>query len=450
MGRYFGTDGYRGEAGGAPSGRDAYKIGAFFGAWCKSESKKKPRILVGKDTRLSSDMLENAVGAGIMSAGADVYFSGVVTTPALAFLVKRGGFDGGVMISASHNVYSDNGIKLFSSGGEKPSDAICDKIEDYIDGCGELREVDLSTARGEEIGRADNFCSDEYEKFLIDSAKCRFDGMKIALDCANGSTSGAAERVFRSLGASIYAINDAPDGVNINRECGSTHIGAICDAVKNGDFDGGFAFDGDGDRCIAVDREGRVLCGDGLMLLLAKYMAKRGELTHGAIAVTVMSNLGLHAALERENIRCVQCAVGDRFVWENMQKYGLALGGEQSGHVIIRPHLNTGDGILTAIKTLEAVSFFGVTLEDARKDLVLFPQELLNVRVRDKGVIDAPSVMRTAEDLRTALAGNGRLVLRPSGTEQMVRIMVEAQSEQECRAFAEKMKSAILQAEENF
>lgn len=448
MGRYFGTDGYRGEAGASPSGKDAYKIGAFFGAWCTANSEKKPRILVGKDTRLSSDMLESAIGAGLMSAGTDAYFLGVATTPALAFLVKKCGFDGGVMISASHNVYSDNGIKLFSPSGEKISDAICDKIEDYIDGVGELEVVNLSVARGEKIGRASSFSADEYEKFLIRSAKCRFDGLKIALDCANGSTSGIAERVFKALGADVCSENSFPDGTNINRDCGSTHIESLCKMMQNGNFDAGFAFDGDGDRCIAADRWGRVLDGDALMLLLAKYMTRCGELSGGAIVATVMSNLGLHASLDKEGISCIGSAVGDRFVWENMQKYDIDLGGEQSGHIIIRPYLHTGDGILTAIKSLEASRLLGETFEEARDAIKVFPQTLLNVKVRDKKITEAPLVTETVDKIREKLSGRGRVLLRPSGTEPIIRIMVEVQGEDECREYAEQIEAAIRRAEE--
>jgi phosphoglucosamine mutase len=385
-------------------------------------------------------MLECALAAGLMSSGASVCLSGVVTTPELAFLIKEEGFFGGAMISASHNVYSDNGIKLFSFGGEKLCDTISDKIEDYIDG---ILGEDIPACTGDKIGRILDFSSDKYENFLKNASDAPLDGMNIALDCANGSTYRIAKRVFSSLGAHVKEISCTPDGKNINFGCGSTHIEALSSFVRKGNFDVGFAFDGDGDRCIAVDPLGRELCGDRMMYLLARYFSSRNELPKDAIAVTVMSNLGLHLALEREKIRCVQCPVGDRYVWENMQKYNLYLGGEQSGHVILRKYLHTGDGILTAIKALNAARYLGLGFSELYDCVPLLGQVLLNVRVKDKGVAHCSSVQRELENIRVKLSGRGRVILRPSGTEQIIRVMVEAENKDECRNYAEKIAEII-------
>ena len=430
MGRYFGTDGFRGEVNRVLTARHAFRIGRFLGS-------KAGRVAIGMDTRRSSPMLACALAAGVAASGGDAALLGVIPTPGVAFVTRTGGYDCGVVVSASHNAFEDNGIKLFDKNGNKLADGMIAELERYLDG-----EAELPYAIGGKIGTVTE--SDEmggYEDDLRSSFGACCKGKRIGLDCANGATYAIAPRLFRSLGAEVFAIYDRPDGVNINRDCGSTHIDALRQAVKEQGLDAGFAFDGDGDRCIAVDERGEILDGDGILYIMARRMHSGGALARDTVVTTVMSNLGLQHALARAGIRCLQTAVGDRYVSERMAQEGYTLGGEQSGHIIFgdRP----GDGILTALRLTERLCESG-RLSSLTDGLVRYPQVLRNLRVRDREAVMADEKVAAAiGEARAVLGESGRILVRASGTEQVVRVMVEGESCARCQALSDRVCTVI-------
>ncbi len=437
MGKYFGTDGFRGEAGVTLTARHAYLVGRFLGHYHTKDG-RRARIVVGKDTRRSSYMLEYALVAGLTSSGADAYMLHVTTTPSVSFVTASEDFDGGVMISASHNPYTDNGIKLVNARGEKESDALQDEIERYLDDCYPLPHSarDLPYAKGEAIGRIVDFAAgrNRYIGYLISLSLHSFKGYRVGLDAANGSAWMIAKSVFDALGAKTYLLGDAPDGLNINRDCGSTHPEQLARFVRENRLDVGFAFDGDADRCIAVDERGEIVNGDHMLYLLAAEMKRRGELTGDAVVATVMSNLGLRRALAAAGIGYEETKVGDRYVYERMQSGGFSLGGEQSGHIILGKYATTGDGILTAVKVMETMISAKAPLSVLAAPMKMLPQALANLRVRDKDeALSHPCIKEEVAKIENELAGRGRILLRKSGTEPVLRIMVEAPCEEDCR-----------------
>ena len=429
MGKYFGTDGFRGEANVNLTVEHAFKVGRYIGYYYGRGHKAK--IVIGKDTRLSSYMFEYALAAGLTASGADVYLLHVTTTPSVAYVTRSEGFDCGIMISASHNPYYDNGIKLMNGNGEKMADEVTGQVEKYLDGL--LPEVPYATR--EHIGRTVDYAAgrNRYIGYLISLATHSYKGVKVGLDCANGSTWMIAKAVFDALGADTYVINNQPSGVNINTDCGSTHIGALQAFVKEKGLDVGFAFDGDADRCLAVDEKGELVNGDKILYIYGAYMKKRDKLTTNTVVSTVMSNFGLGKALEKAGIDWVQTQVGDRFVYECMRAGGHMLGGEESGHIIFSKYATTGDGLLTAIKLMQAMLDQKQPLSKLAEPVQLYPQVLKNVRVADKdAVISNPAVQQAMRQAEQALAGDGRVLLRNSGTEPVVRVMAEAGDEALC------------------
>ena len=439
MGKYFGTDGFRGEANVALTVEHAFRIGKYLGA--HGAAGGKARIVIGKDTRLSSYMLEYALVAGLVSVGADAYLLHVTTTPSVSFVTGSEDFDGGIMISASHNPYTDNGIKLINRHGEKMSETVTDKIEQYLDS-----PDDIPLAKGDNIGRTVDYVlgRNRYTGYIISLARHSYKGLRVGLDAANGSAWMLAKSVFDALGAKTYVIGNAPTGTNINEGCGSTHIDALCSLVKNEGLDIGFAFDGDADRCLAVNERGKVISGEGILFSAAKYLRSRGALNKDTVVTTVMSNLGLTDALRREGIGCVRTDVGDRFVWEAMREGGYSLGGEESGHIIFSKHSSTGDGLITAIKIMEILIESKGAASKLTDGLTLYPQITKSVRVRDKASAIADETVQKAylEEEKT-LHGVGRILLRPSGTEPVVRVMAEHPDGQICRAAVDKIIDAI-------
>ncbi len=432
MGKYFGTDGYRGEANVALTVEAAYKVGRFLGAYYSKNSKQdRARVVIGKDTRRSSYMFEYSLVAGLTASGADVYLLHVTTTPSVSYVVRTEDFDCGIMISASHNPYYDNGIKLLNGNGEKLSEDIIGKIEAYLDG--DTSGVELATR--EKIGRTTDYAAgrNRYIGYLISIATRSFKGMKVALDCANGSASSIAKNVFDALGADTFVINDKPDGLNINKDCGSTHIEGLCEFVKENGCDIGFAYDGDADRCLAVDENGRVVDGDLILYICGKYMKDQGTLYNKTVVTTIMSNLGLYKAFDKEGISYEKTAVGDKYVYENMQKNGNCLGGEQSGHIIFSKHATTGDGILTSLKLMEVVLEKKQSLARLSSEVTIYPQVLKNVKVEDKNAAqEHPKVKEEVDKVSKSLGDDGRILLRASGTEPLVRVMVEAKTMELC------------------
>ena len=448
MGKYFGTDGFRGEAGVAPTATHAYQIGRFLG-WYGRQNGKKIRVAVGKDTRLSCYMLEYAVAAGLVASGADVYLMHVTTTPSVCFTVVEEGLDLGVMITASHNPYHDNGIKLIDKNGAKIEDKITEKIERYLDGdlaALGVTGTDLPFAVGREIGRIvdHEVARTRYARHLISAVPFELHGFRIGLDCANGAASAIAPAVFEALGAMVYPIHTTPNGTNINREAGALYPQALARHVLANGLDTGFAFDGDADRCIAIDATGKVINGDHMLYLLAKHLFSRGELAKNTVVTTVMSNLGLYRALRASGISYAQTAVGDRFVYESMQENGYAIGGEQAGHIILSKYATTGDGILTALKVMEVMVSSGATLNELTAPVVMLPQITENLRVSDKrAVLEDERVIAVANAVGGRLGDAGRVLLRESGTEPVIRIMVEAASEELCRDCTREIAAAI-------
>ncbi len=453
--KYFGTDGFRGEANVALTADHAYKIGRFLGWYYASplsggrKANKRAKVVVAKDTRRSSYMFEYALVAGLTASGADVYMLHVSTTPSVAYVVRQEDFDCGVMISASHNPFYDNGLKLVNSAGEKTEDATLQLIEQYLDGdlTGfETENGDLPLAKRERIGAITDYTAgrNRYVGYLISVAANSYRKLHIALDCANGAAWMIAPAVFSALGARVSVINDAPDGLNINLNAGSTHIGGLKKFVRENGCDAGFAFDGDADRLIAVDENGNEVNGDHIVFLLAEAMKKKGLLKGNRVVATVMSNLGFFKALAEAGIDCVQTTVGDRYVHDAMVEHDAAVGGEQTGHIILRKYASTGDGILTAIMVAEAMVESKQPLSALAAPVKMFPQTVKNVTVKNKSAVSAdPQIREKIETLRTELGDSGRILLRESGTEPVVRIMAEATSRKICDTCAEEVAALI-------
>ena len=440
MGKYFGTDGFRAEAGVGLTSYQAYKIGRFLGHRYKKEG-KGARVAIGKDTRRSCYMLEYALASGLASSGADAYMLHVITTPGVSYVTSQGEFDLGIMISASHNPFYDNGIKILNARGEKLDDGAIEEIENYLDG-----EDTLPFAKGADVGRIIDHAQgrNRYMGYLLSLAKSSFKGLKIGLDLANGGAWMIGKCVFEALGAQVCAINAEPDGVNINDRAGSTHTDALRGLVREKGLDMGFAFDGDADRCIAVDELGNEVNGDVILYILAKEMKRTGELKSGTVVSTVMSNMGLWKSLDDLGIKSVKTNVGDRFVYEEMRRGGNELGGEQSGHIIISKYATTGDGILTAIKVVEAVLESKGTLSQLSRELRVLPQATRSMCVKDKdAVMRDAGVLWAVKVAEKELGDGGRVLLRKSGTEGVIRIMVEAGSEDECNRHIGAIEGSI-------
>ena len=450
MGKYFGTDGYRGEANVDLTADDAFRVGKFLAYYFSDRGKKDCQIVIGKDTRRSSYMFEYALSAGITAAGADAYLMHVTTTPSVSFIARAEDFSCGVMISASHNPFYDNGLKLINGNGEKVSDDFIEEIEAYLDG----KTGEIPLARREKIGRTVDYSAgrNRYIGYLISLAMHSFKGKKVALDCANGSASSVAKAVFDALGADTHVLSNSPNGYNINENCGSTHMEALQDYVRNSDCEIGFAYDGDADRCLAVDGEGNLVDGDMILYLCGKNLKKKGQLQGNTIVTTVMSNFGLYKLLDAEGISYEKTQVGDRYVYENMAEHNYDLGGEQSGHIIFMRHATTGDGILTSIKLMEVLLEEKKSLKECLSAYQKFPQVLENVRVKDKALAEAnPSVLDAVKKVEEKLKDTGRILLRASGTEPLIRVMVEAEQEEICRNLVEEViavmkKEGLVQA----
>ena len=440
MGKYFGTDGFRGEANVQLTVDHAFKVGRYVGWYYGRDHKAK--IVIGKDTRRSSYMFEYALVAGLTASGADAYLLHVTTTPSVSYVVRTEDFDCGIMISASHNPFYDNGIKLLNGNGQKIEAEVEARIEAYLDG--KLEELPLAT--GEDIGRTVDFASgrNRYIGYLI-SIPCRdFKNIRVGLDCSNGSSSAIAKSVFDALRAKTYVINNDPDGTNINTNCGSTHIEVLQRFVVEKGLDVGFAYDGDADRCIAVDHRGNIIDGDKIMYVCGKYLREQGRLNGNTVVTTVMSNMGLYKALEREGISYEQTAVGDKYVAENMLENNYSIGGEQSGHIIFSKYSATGDGILTSLMLMEACVEKKTTLCDLAKEMKVYPQILRNVRVADKvAARENPKVKEAVEAAARALGTDGRILVRESGTEPLIRVMVEAGTEETCAEHVDNVVKVI-------
>mgnify|MGYP002604832334 FL=1 len=429
MGKYFGTDGFRGEANVKLTVEHAFKVGRYLGWYYGREHKAK--IVIGKDTRRSSYMFEYALAAGITASGADAYLLHVTTTPSVSYVVRTEGFDCGIMISASHNPFYDNGIKVINGQGHKLEAEVEEKIEAYIDGKTEERPL----ATREDIGRTIDFAAgrNRYIGYLISLPTRSFKNIRVGLDCSNGSSSAIAKSVFDALGAKTYVINNEPDGTNINTNCGSTHIEILQKFVKEQGLDVGFAYDGDADRCIAVDENGEVVDGDRILYVCGKYMMEQGALKDNTIVTTVMSNLGLYKACDQVGLRYEKTAVGDKYVYENMSQNGYQLGGEQSGHIIFSKHATTGDGILTSLKIMEVMLEKKASLGTLAGEVKICPQLLQNLRVQDMdATLNHPDVQKAIKEVEDRLGTEGRVLVRKSGTEPLLRVMVEALSDELC------------------
>ena len=439
--KYFGTDGFRGRANEGLTVQHAFAIGRYVGWYYGLRTGRKARVVVGKDTRRSSYMFEYAIASGLVASGADGYLLHVTPTPSVSYVVRDGGFDCGVMITASHNPYQDNGIKLVNREGFKMEPEVLQQIEDFID-----EKLDVPLATGDAIGRTiDHIAGRErYLNHLISTANFRLDGMKIGIDCANGASWTVAERVFRGLGADTYVINDTPNGFNINVNCGSTYISALQDHVRGNLLDCGFAFDGDADRCIAVDDQGSVVDGDQILYVCGTYLDSLGRLPEHTVVATIMSNLGFFKACEKAGLATETTPVGDKYVHACMRENGYHIGGEQSGHVIFSDYEVTGDGIMTALRVLEAMVKQNKRLSELCEPITIFPQALINVPVVDKtAVMDSPTVKVAITEVEKQLDGNGRLLVRPSGTEQLIRVMAEAPTQEACDAACYPVVKAI-------
>lgn len=427
--KYFGTDGFRGEANIDLTVIHAYKVGRYLGWYYGKEH--KARIVIGKDTRRSSYMFEDALSAGLTASGADVYLLHVTSTPSVSYVVRTEGFDCGIMISASHNPYYDNGIKVINGSGHKLEAEIEEKIEAYID----AEEDTIPLATRENIGCTTDYAigRHRYIGMLMSLATRSFKNVRVGLDCANGSAYSIAKGVFDALGAKTYVIGDKPDGTNINVDCGSTHIETLAEFVKENGLDVGFSYDGDADRCLAVDDRGEIIDGDMILYLCGSYLKERGELNHDTVVTTIMSNMGLYKAFDRLGISYEKTAVGDKYVYENMMQHGYSLGGEQSGHIIFSKYAATGDGVLTSLMLMEVMLEKKMKLSEQLKDLKIYPQLLVNVRVKDKAAARQDAeVVAAARQAEEELGDKGRLLLRESGTEPLIRVMVEAETQEMC------------------
>ncbi len=441
MGKYFGTDGFRGEANKDLNFQHAVQIGRYVGWYYGARLGRKAKVVIGKDTRRSSYMFEYALCTGLMASGADAYIMHVTTTPSVAYITRVDDFDCGIMISASHNPFSDNGIKLFNGNGEKMEEETLLGVEDYIDG-----KCEVPLAERDAIGRTVDYVEgrNRYVGHLISLSKVSFKGVKVGLDCANGASWAIAKSVFDALGAKTYVINAQPDGCNINTNCGSTHIEGLQKFVVEKGLDIGFAFDGDADRCLAVDEKGNVVTGDHVLYLCALYMKDRGELGDTKVVTTVMSNFGLYKALDKVGIDYEKTKVGDKYVYENMVKYGHRIGGEQSGHIIFSKYETTGDGIVTALKMMEVMLAKEKPLSVLAAPVVFYPQVLKNVRVKSKpDAQNDPDVQAAVKQVTEALGDTGRILVRESGTEPVIRVMVEAGTDAICEQYVDSVISVI-------
>lgn len=458
MGKYFGTDGFRGEANRNLTADHAYKIGRFLG-WYYGELKRQngddtpARIVIGKDTRRSSYMFEYTLVGGLVASGADAYLLHVTTTPSVAYVARVDEFDCGIMISASHNPYYDNGIKLINGNGEKMDEGTISLIEAYLDGEVELfgeKYSEVPYAHKEKIGRTVDYVSgrNRYVGYLISLGMYSFKGVKVALDCANGSSWNIAKSVFDALGAKTYVINADPNGTNINNNAGSTHIEGLQKYVVEEGMDVGFAYDGDADRCLCVDEKGQVVDGDAILYVYGRYMKERGKLVTNTVVTTVMSNFGLYKAFDEQGIDYAKTAVGDKYVYEYMQKNGCRIGGEQSGHIIFSKYASTGDGILTSLKMMEVMMARKKTMSQLTEDLHIYPQVLVNVRVQDKAVAQAdPDVQAAVRKVADELGDTGRILVRESGTEPLIRVMVEAETHDICQKYVDDVVNVINEKE---
>lgn len=440
--KYFGTDGFRGEANQDLTLYHAIKIGRFLGYYFNKDKNGTGKIVIGKDTRRSSYMFEDALSAGITSSGSDAYLLHVTTTPSVSYVVRSEDFDCGVMITASHNPYHDNGIKIINSDGEKMDDEFLEKLEAYIDS--DIKDIDLKI--GEEIGRTHDFIGgrNRYIAFLIQTVSKSFKGKKVGLDCANGAASSIVKSVYDALGAETFVINNNPNGFNINVDCGSTHIEVLQKFVKENKLDCGFAYDGDADRCIAVDENGEVVDGDAILYICGKHMKEEGNLESNTIVTTIMSNIGLYKALDKLGINYSKTQVGDKYVHIEMSENGYELGGEQSGHIIFSKYANTGDGILTSLRLMEAMIDNKASLSELKRDLKIYPQVLKNVRVKDKSaVLSAESIKNIIEKQSQDLKDSGRILVRESGTEPVIRVMAEAETKEIANEKVDNIVEAI-------
>ena len=441
MGKYFGTDGFRGEANKNLTFEHAILIGRFLGWYFGANMGKKAKVVIGKDTRRSSYMFEYALCTGLMASGADAYIMHVTTTPSVAYITRTDDFDCGIMISASHNPYYDNGIKLLNGKGEKMEEETLLKVEDYIDG-----KLEIPVAEKDEIGRTVDYVSgrNRYIGYLISMSKYSFKGVKVGLDVANGAAWQIAKGVFDALGAKTYVMNDSPDGYNINTDCGSTHIEHLQKFVVEKGLDIGFAYDGDADRCLCVDEKGNVVTGDHIIYIYGLYMKERGKLLNNKVVTTKMSNFGLYKALDKVGIGYEKTDVGDKYVYENMVTNGHRIGGEQSGHIIFSKYATTGDGILTSLKIMEVMLAKKKPMSELAAPVVFYPQVLKNVRVKSKPAAqNDPDVVKAVEEVSQALGDDGRILVRESGTEPVIRVMVEADTDEICEKYVDQVIEVI-------
>ena len=441
MGKYFGTDGFRGEANKNLTFEHAVQIGRFLGWYYGKRLDKKAKVVIGKDTRRSSYMFEYALCTGLMASGADAYIMHVTTTPSVAYITRVDDFDCGIMISASHNPFYDNGIKLLNSNGEKMDEETILKVEDYIDG-----KLEIPIAERAEIGRTVDYVAgrNRYIGYLISMSKFSFKGVKVGLDVANGAAWQIAKGVFDALGAKTYVMNDSPDGCNINTDCGSTHIEHLQKFVVENGLDVGFAFDGDADRCLAVDEKGNEVTGDHIIYIYGLYMKERGKLLNNKVVTTIMSNFGLYKALDKVGIEYDKTKVGDKYVYENMVNTGNRIGGEQSGHIIFTKYATTGDGLLTALKLMEVILAKRKPLSELAAPVVFYPQVLKNVRVKSKpDAQNDPDVQAAVKKVADELGDTGRILVRESGTEPVIRVMVEAESNEVCEKYVDSVIEVI-------
>ena len=441
MGKYFGTDGFRGEANVDLTYEHAVKIGRFLGWYYGKRLDRKAKILIGKDTRRSSYMFEYALCAGLTASGADAYIMHVTTTPSVSYIARTDDFDCGIMISASHNPFYDNGIKLMNSNGEKMDEETILEVEKYLDG-----ETEVPLALREDIGRTVDYVAgrNRYVGYLISLSKYSFNGKKVGLDVANGAAWSIAKGVFDALGAKTYVMNAEPDGYNINTDCGSTHIEHLQKFVVENGLDVGFAYDGDADRCLCVDEKGNVVTGDHILYIYGLYMKERGKLLNNTVVTTVMSNFGLYKALDKVGIGYEKTKVGDKYVYENMVENGHRIGGEQSGHIIFTKYATTGDGILTSLKLMEVMLAKEKPMSELAAPVVFYPQVLKNVRVKSKPAAqNDPDVQAAVQKVAEELGDNGRILVRESGTEPVIRVMVEADTNEICEKYVDSVIEVI-------
>lgn len=443
MGKYFGTDGFRGEANKDLTVEHAFKVGRYLGYYYgKKNPEGKAKVVIGKDTRRSSYMFEYALVAGLTASGADAYLMHVTPTPSVSYIVRSDNFDCGIMISASHNPYYDNGIKVINGMGYKLEAAVEEEIEAYIDG--EIGEIPLATR--DNIGKTVDYTMgrNRYIGYLMTIPTRPFKNMRVGLDTANGASYLIAKSVFDALGAKTYIINNDPDGFNINTECGSTHIEKLQAFVKENNLDVGFAYDGDADRCLCVDDKGEIVDGDKILYVCGRYLKDKGELNNNTVVTTVMSNLGLYKAFDKKGINYEKTAVGDKYVFENMMENGHSIGGEQSGHIIFSKYATTGDGVLTSLMIMEVILGRKVKLSELFNSLTIFPQLLVNVKVTSKeDVMNDPDILKLNDEIAEELGDDGRLLLRKSGTEPVIRVMVEAGTDELCKKYVDRMVDFI-------